>query len=127
MDAKYIRPIRSVVSTSFLIVAALSAYCWTALRPLPFDSNLWKRARAQKESEICYRMSASLVEKLSTEKLSYDQVVELLGAPDYRATSIIWRYKLKAHRGTIFRDDYWLWIFVSDDNRTIVKAAVHQG
>ena len=83
--------------------------------------------RASQKYNICYRMSASLVQKLSTDRITFDQLVTLLGKPDAHVTPAEWRYKLKANPITIFPDDYWLSVTVRFEDKRIIKATVHPG
>jgi hypothetical protein len=127
MERKSFHLSKTALGAFVLLCAASFTYYWIALRPLPFDSNQWKRARAAQEYNVCYRMSTSLVQKLSTERMSGEQLIELLGKPDSHPTPIDWRYKLKAHPNTFFPDDYWLSVFIDNKDSRVTKAWVHPG
>lgn len=65
--------------------------------------------------------------KFTSETISEDQMIALLGEPDFRATPAEWRYKLTVPFSVFFHNDYWLSVIVGIENKKVVKAAVHQG
>jgi hypothetical protein len=103
--------------------SASVAYYWFALRPLPFDSEQWKRARAANQYDVCYRMSADLVHQLSNQALSSNGLILLLGPPDYPGFNE-WRYKLRATFFALFPDDYSLVVWVIPGGRFIGMRVV---
>lgn len=101
------------------------AYYWMELCSLPFDSNEWKRARIVRRYDICFRMKESLVNKLSTEKITENRLIELLGKPDDDLSTGIWEYSLGVHWSLLFPDGWRLTIYINPENHVIVKAVAH--
>jgi hypothetical protein len=108
------------------LVASTLTYYWLALRPLQFDSGEWKRAREAKDYRTCYRMSRNLVQKLSGESISWEQLIDLLGKPDFSTTPALSHYKLTAPWFYIFPNDFRLSIMALE-NREIKKVWVTSG
>ena len=129
MEKKSIPLIKKAALTVVLAILVLLGYYWIVTRPIPFDSDQWKKAREMRRYDICYRMTPSLVQILSAEPMSTDELITLLGKPDSQR-GIELRYRLKRSDELIFPDDYWLSIWMNSSDPTLkhpFKAVAHPG
>jgi hypothetical protein len=113
----------SIAAAAAILAAFCFTYYWNTLRPLPFDSGQWKSARTAHRYDVCYRMSASLVQQLSRKTITGNEVIQLLGEPDSYGGHQ-WRYHLRNTSALFFPDDYWLFMLVVPDGPVTVVRVI---
>jgi hypothetical protein len=57
-------------------------------------------------------MSTILVQELSRDTFSGDELISLLGPPDIYVSQTQWRYRLRKKFALFFPDNYWLHVLV---------------
>src|SRR6266436_3236269 len=115
----------SPLNKSFsVLIGILLALCGAVAyidswKPIAFNAGQWRAAREKKHYKTCYRMRDSLVEELKRSHLNFQEIVTLLGKPDFRAGHALYTYRLGRSCFSITYYSLAIWL---DENNDLSEA-----